>query len=148
MRRHVLILVAGLATLTAGGLAGAASAGMTDADWTHCRAVGVADKQSVDSDIAFMQRPDQQGQFSADDIKKMQDLSKGIETDYLSYFDQTQPVDQADVDRWAAKDHDALDAELNHCFDMMEADLDEVLKSANEVLNSYSASQSSSSSSQ
>ena len=126
--------------------AGAASAGMTDADWAHCRAIGVADKQSVDADIAFMQRPDQQGQFSADDIKKMQELSKGIETDYLSYFDQTTPVDQADVDLWAAKDHDALDKELDHCFDMMEADLDEVLKSANDFLNSYSASNSSSTS--
>ncbi len=124
--------------------AGAASAAMTDADWSHCRAVGIADKQSVDADIAFMQRPDQQSEFSADDIQKMQALSKSIETDYLSFFDQSRPIDQADVDLWAGKGNEALDAELNHCFDMMEADINEVLKSADEALNSYSASSSSS----
>lgn len=123
--------------------AGAASAAMTDADWAHCRAVGVADKQSVDADIAFMQRPDQQNAFSADDIRKMQELSKGIETDYLSYFDLSRPVDQADVDLWAAKDHDAIDKELDHCFDIMAADLDEALKSADDVLNNSASSSSS-----
>ncbi len=133
--------------LALAAVAGSALAGMSDADWTHCRAVGVAEKATVDNDVVYMQSDAAKGQFTDAEVEQMKHLSQSVQDNYLANFDETKPIDESAVAVWSVKDHAEIETELNHCYDMMEADIDESIKAINDLLGDSASSSSAASSS-
>jgi len=113
---------------------------MSDAEFAHCYAIGLAEKANVQDGIDFMQRPDQQGNFTADDIQKMKDFIKGVDDDYMTWFDSDQAYDQSEVEAWRVKDHNEIDAELDRCFDLLDGDMQALMNELGTMSDSSSSS--------